>query len=111
GGDLGMHIKRFGRFTEERVRFYMGQLALAIEHLHDHKIIHRDIKPDNILLDAKGNAVLADVGNPGYDPSCMCYEAYGSEAYMAPEMLAGNGYSFNVDIWALGVSAFEMRCG
>ncbi|TFK53252.1 kinase-like protein [Heliocybe sulcata] len=143
GGDMGRELERLGCFCESRVRFYLSQMILAVEHLHKQKIVHRDIKPGNILLDARGNAVLADLGlshvfddapkakpttdatwNPALqhaleeidrnfdDPErYTLYQSCGTEGFMAPEILTGAGYSFGVDIWALGVTAFEMRCG
>ncbi|KZT22905.1 kinase-like protein [Neolentinus lepideus HHB14362 ss-1] len=142
GGDLARELERVGSLSETRVRFYLSQLILAVEHLHTHKIIHRDIKPNNILLDARGNAVLADLGlchifdsqkpmtddtwNPTiYHSSTMAeidknfddpdrytiHQTCGTEGYMAPEMISAAGYSFGVDVWALGITAYELRCG
>ncbi|TFK53249.1 kinase-like protein [Heliocybe sulcata] len=137
GGDLEELVNRCGALPETRVRFYLAQLTLAMEHLHSHKIIHRDIKPPNVLIDAAGNAILADLGlchifpdskvkvhydgdesktaaletcNPGYNSAYMCHDPCGSAAYASPELLAGQPFSFNTDIWSLGVTAYAMRC-
>lgn len=62
GGDLGKLLKRKGRIEEKIARLYIGQIILAIEHLHSKHIIFRDLKPDNIVIDAKGNVKLTDFG-------------------------------------------------
>jgi serine/threonine protein kinase len=51
GGELFFHIRRFGHFTEERARFYIAEVLLALEFLHAENIIYRDLRPENILLD------------------------------------------------------------
>lgn len=59
GGDLRFHITR-KTFTEEAIRFWMSELACALVYIHSKKIVHRDVKPDNILLDSEGHVHLAD---------------------------------------------------
>lgn len=64
GGDLRFHISR-KTFTEDAVKFWMAELACALKYIHSRDIVHRDVKPDNILLDSEGHVHLADfVGNP-----------------------------------------------
>ncbi len=60
GGELFWHLQREGRFTEERARFYIAELVLALEHLHKYDIVYRDLNPENILLDAHGHVALCD---------------------------------------------------
>ncbi|RKF61404.1 Serine/threonine-protein kinase 32A [Erysiphe neolycopersici] len=107
GGDLRFHISR-KTFTEDAVRFWISELGLALRYIHSQGIVHRDIKPDNVLLDAEGHVHLADF-NVASDitPGKKLTSKSGTLAYLAPEVLKGNGYSFGADWWSLGVLFYE----
>ncbi|KAF5387800.1 hypothetical protein D9615_000184 [Tricholomella constricta] len=114
GGELFWHLQRETRFSEERARFYIAELILALEHLHKFDIVYRDLKPENILLDATGHVALCDFGLSKADlrsdelTTTFC----GTTEYLAPEiLLSEQGYSKIVDFWSLGVLLFEMCCG
>ncbi|KAL4075799.1 kinase-like domain-containing protein [Scleroderma citrinum] len=114
GGELFWHLQKETRFSEERARFYVAELVLALEHLHKYNIIYRDLKPENILLDATGHVALCDFGlskadlRSGELTTTFC----GTTEYLAPEVLLDEqGYSKLVDFWSLGVLLFEMCCG
>jgi serum/glucocorticoid-regulated kinase 2 len=62
GGELFFHLKREGRFLEDRVRFYAAECFLALKHLHEFGIIYRDLKPENVLLNFDGHIKLTDFG-------------------------------------------------
>ncbi|KAF4571349.1 hypothetical protein EYR36_008678 [Pleurotus pulmonarius] len=109
GGDLRFHLERKGQIQEDVVRFWMAELSSALEYLHQQRIIHRDIKPDNILLDAMGHAHLTDFNVAvHYSERRLHHSVAGSMAYMAPEVVSRKGYSWSVDWWSLGVTAYEL---
>jgi serum/glucocorticoid-regulated kinase 2 len=114
GGELFFHLSRFRRFPERVARFYAAELLLALGHLHKRGIIYRDLKPENVLLDADGHVKLGDFGlaKAGIKHACegatsMC----GTPEYMAPEVLAQQGHGFCVDYWGLGMLVYEMMTG
>lgn len=112
GGDLRFHLDRNGNLKEEVVRFYVAELACALDYLHNLQIVHRDIKPDNVLLDEKGHAHLTDFNIAvHFSPKRPLTSIAGSMAYMAPEVLGKRGYLSSVDWWSLGVMAYELLFG
>ncbi|KAJ9578920.1 hypothetical protein L9F63_004877, partial [Diploptera punctata] len=99
GGELFTHLHQRDRFTEDEVRIYIGEITLAIGHLHSLGIIYRDIKLENILLDKDGHIVLTDFGlSKEFLPHEKDHRAYsfcGTVEYMAPEIVRGsNGHDF-----------------
>lgn len=124
GGDLRFHISRKS-FTEDAVRFWIAELGCALRYIHKQGIIHRDVKPDNVLLDSEGHIHLADfVSTPSllhwnpadllvknvasdYTPRRLLTSKSGTLAYLAPEVYKGTGYSPAVDWWSLGVLFYE----
>ncbi|KAF8311143.1 Pkinase-domain-containing protein [Clavulina sp. PMI_390] len=114
GGELFYHLQRETKFTEDRARFYIAELVLALEHLHKYDIMYRDLKPENILLDATGHVALCDFGlsKPDLGNGQLTNTFCGTTEYLAPEVLLDDqGYSKTVDFWSLGVLLFEMCCG
>lgn len=114
GGELFWHLQKEGRFLEDRAKFYIAELILALRHLHQHDIVYRDLKPENILLDANGHIALCDFGlskaNLAKDDVTNTF--CGTTEYLAPEVLLDEaGYTKMVDFWSLGVLVFEMCCG
>jgi serine/threonine protein kinase len=90
GGDLRYQLEHTPDkrpFTEKRVRWYFAQLALALDYIHSKKVLHRDIKPDNILMDDKGWIKLSDFGISGLlDNDGCCFAKSGTKGYAAPEL-------------------------
>ncbi|KAK4684140.1 serine/threonine protein kinase SCH9, partial [Tremellales sp. Uapishka_1] len=114
GGELFWHLQKEGRFNEDRARFYIAELILALEHLHKYNIVYRDLKPENILLDATGHVALCDFGlsKPDLTNDQLTNTFCGTTEYLAPEVLLDEkGYGKHVDFWSLGVLLFEMCCG
>lgn len=107
GGDLRFHISR-KTFTEDAVRFWIAELGCALRYIHKQGIVHRDVKPDNVLLDSEGHVHLADF-NVASDitPGKPLTSKSGTLAYLAPEVYGGKGYYSEVDWWSLGVLFYE----
>ncbi|EME89517.1 protein kinase [Pseudocercospora fijiensis CIRAD86] len=107
GGDLRFHISR-KTFTEEAVRFWIAELGCALRYVHKQGIVHRDVKPDNVLLDSEGHVHLADFNVASdFTPGKPLTSKSGTLAYLAPEVYVGKGYYSEVDWWSLGVLFYE----
>jgi len=107
GGDLRFHINR-KTFTEEAVRFWIAELGCALRYIHKRGIVHRDVKPDNVLLDLEGHVHLADFNVASdFTPNKPLSSRSGTLAYLAPEVYTGRGYLSEVDWWSLGVTFYE----
>jgi serine/threonine protein kinase len=113
GGNLTYYLRKEKHFTEEAARFYVSELVLALEELHRNGVIYRDLKPDNVVIDGQGHALLTDFGlsKLGNDNTTSSNSFCGSVAYMAPEMIRRSGHGMAVDWYLLGVLLYEMLVG
>ena len=110
-GELYGYLKQSVRFPEDRSAFYVEQLTHALVYCHRKHVIHRDIKPENLLLDHRGNLKIADFGWSVHAPSLRRKTLCGTLDYLPPEMVEGQPHDANVDIWSLGVLAYEFLVG
>jgi serine/threonine protein kinase len=112
-GDLFSHIAAEGMFAEGRARSIFQQIAEAVRFIHSKDIAHRDLKPNNVLIDKQFNAKLADFGLCHVSPAGRLLKTpCGSPLYAPPEILASHDYDGKAaDIWSLGIMLYTMVTG
>ena len=115
GGDLRFHLSRGEPFTQEQASYIIMSVGTALNYMHRMGVMHRDVKPENIILRSNGTPVLTDFGI-----SCMSLtnsipfskKSSGSLAYLAPEVLTTtHSHSCQADFWSLGIVAYELLFG
>jgi tRNA A-37 threonylcarbamoyl transferase component Bud32 len=110
-GDLAELIAEHGCFTEAEAKFFVIELILALEYLHDLEIIYRDLKPENILLDSDGHIRLTDFGLAKDVKTDLTSTFAGTPAYLTPEMLSDKTSSKASDVYSLGLVFYELLAG
>ena len=110
GIELGAIIRHVGGLTGSDAHFYVASLILILQYLHDRDIIYRDLKPDNVMVDANGYIKLIDFG-AAKQITNRTFTLVGTPHYIAPEVIIGKGYNKNADLWSLGICFYEILCG
>ncbi|CAE7256891.1 Pkg21D [Symbiodinium necroappetens] len=114
GGTLRTVLQAERTLRREAACFYAGSLIMVLEVLHDRNIVYRDLKPENVMVDARGYVKLIDFGiAKRLDEDGRTFTCVGTAHYMAPEAILSRreGYGTEVDTWSLGVLLFECLCG
>jgi cGMP-dependent protein kinase len=110
GKELWEVIRDIGLLNKEQTQFYGASILLAMDYLHKQKIIYRDLKPENVMVNVKGYIKVIDFGTVK-EIQDRTSTIIGTSHYMAPEITKGEGYSFQVDIWSVAICMYEFFCG
>ncbi|QDT36633.1 serine/threonine-protein kinase [Stratiformator vulcanicus] len=114
GADLKTHLRQ-GELSHRDAVGMCAQIARALQHAHDNDVIHRDVKPSNVLVNFRGEAKLADFGMARWDKADLTLTAkdriVGAPGYMAPEQARGRGVGPRSDVYSLGIMLYEMLTG
>ena len=110
GKELWEVIRDIGLLSKEQTQFYSASILCAIDYLHKKKIIYRDIKPENIMVTETSYIKVIDFGTVK-EINERTSTIIGTPHYMAPEIIKGAGYTFQVDIWSIAVCMYEFYCG
>lgn len=112
GGEIWTKLKEVGRFDEPTAVFCTACVVEAFAYLHKKSIMYRDLKPENLMLDAKGYVKLVDFGfAKEMVRGEKTYSFVGTPEYMPPEIIKNQGHDFAVDFWSLGILIFELLAG
>jgi len=111
GGELYATYNRKGfHGSEKHAKYYVAGVVCAFEHMHERRIIYRDLKPENLLLTEQGHLKITDMGLAKFVIG-KTYTTCGTPDYFAPEMIASLGHTYAVDWWGLGILCFELMSG
>ena len=111
GKDLRYHLAKLKKFSQEQSKFFLACTILGLEYLHYNRILHRDIKPDNLVLDEKGYIKLTDFGISREMDRLIPGESSGTPGYMAPEVMCGKPHNIDSDYYCMGIMAYELMKG
>ncbi|KAL7668217.1 hypothetical protein ACOME3_008929 [Neoechinorhynchus agilis] len=112
GGSLDIMLRKVPRLPENILGYVTASVLEGLNYLREkHRIIHRDVKPSNILVNSEGEIKLCDFGVSGQLIDSMANTFIGTRSYMAPERLDGSRYTVQSDIWSLGLSLVELALG
>mmetsp|Transcript_46299 Transcript_46299/g.75577 ORF Transcript_46299/g.75577 Transcript_46299/m.75577 type:complete len:655 (+) Transcript_46299:90-2054(+) len=115
GGDVSRYIRKRGTLSEPTARRFMRQLASGLEFLRQHNLIHRDLKPQNLLLSSDDEFAVVKIADFGFAryiaPQTLVDTLCGSPLYMAPEILKSQKYDAKADLWSVGAILYEVVVG
>ncbi|CAL0324790.1 unnamed protein product [Lupinus luteus] len=115
GGDLSLYIQRHGRVLEATAKHFMQQLATGLQVLRDNNLIHRDLKPQNLLLTRNEDRSVLKIADFGFarslQPRGLAETLCGSPLYMAPEIMQLQKYDAKADLWSVGAILFQLVTG
>ncbi|XP_058109429.1 serine/threonine-protein kinase ATG1c-like isoform X2 [Magnolia sinica] len=115
GGDLSMYIQRRGSVPEVSAKYFMQQLAAGLQVLRENNLIHRDLKPQNLLLATNDDHSLLKIADFGFarslQPRGLAETLCGSPLYMAPEIMQLQKYDAKADLWSVGAILFQLVTG
>lgn len=113
GGELFYYLQKMHKIEVNLARNLFAEVVLAMEFVHNNRILYRDLKPENILVDEQGHLKLTDFGlcKTNFGPKDRTRSFVGSPEYMSPEILLGYPYGYSVDFYTLGVLLYEMVVG
>ncbi|XP_012631039.1 aurora kinase C-like [Microcebus murinus] len=110
-GELYKELRKKQKFDEQQTATIIEELADALIYCRDKKVIHRDIKPESLLLGFRGEVKIADFGWSVHTPSLRSKTRCGPLDYLPPEMIEGRRYAAKMDLWCIGVLCYELLVG
>ena len=113
GGDLSAYIRKRLHLKESHAKYFFNQIVRGLAALHRNRILHRDLKLENVMISASGEVKIGDFGvSKKMRHSEKCYDQAGTPAYLAPELISPGGYSgFKADMWSAGCLLYAMIVG
>ncbi|XP_040377893.1 serine/threonine-protein kinase ATG1c-like isoform X2 [Oryza brachyantha] len=115
GGDLHSYLQRHKRVSESVAKYFIQQLASGLQMLRENNVVHRDLKPQNILLVANNENSILKIADFGFakflEPSSLAETLCGSPLYMAPEVMQAQKYDAKADLWSVGIILYQLVTG
>jgi len=111
GGSVSRVLREFGSLSERQTQLYTQQIMEGLTYLHEKKVVHRDLKGENLLVDKNGCLKLADFGTAKELDTIASKTVAGTSHFMAPEVIRGTGHDCAADIWSVGCCVVEMLTG